>query len=104
MRHCKSANEVHNTNQCCITSQWAFNLSWVVNILLFAVKLWAYLASNSKAVLVRPPTAVEQLWNEASACTLHVMASSFGFSTNTLLSLASVLLSAVLFCSILTRA
>lgn len=32
----------------------AFNLSWAVNILLFVVKLYAYLVSNSKAVLVRP--------------------------------------------------
>lgn len=34
-------------------AQLAFNLSWVVNILAFAVKLWAYLTSHSKAVLVR---------------------------------------------------
>jgi hypothetical protein len=32
----------------------AFNLSWAVNILLFVVKLYAYLVSHSKAVLVRP--------------------------------------------------
>lgn len=31
----------------------AFNLSWAVNILLFVVKLYAYLVSHSKAVLVR---------------------------------------------------
>lgn len=34
-----------------VSMKWAFNLSWVVNIMLFAVKLWAYMASNSKAVL-----------------------------------------------------
>ena len=32
----------------------AFNLSWAVNILLFVVKLYAYLVSHSKAVLVNP--------------------------------------------------
>ena len=40
-------------------AQLAFNLSWAVNILLFAVKMWAYAVSGSKAVLVRrsPPDA-----------------------------------------------
>lgn len=45
--------------------QWAFNLSWVVNILLFAVKLWAYLASNSKAVLASLADSLVDLVSQA---------------------------------------
>jgi hypothetical protein len=45
----------------------AFNLSWAVNILLFVVKLYAYLVSHSKAVLVRPLNSVQ---GRRSACNM----------------------------------
>mmetsp|Transcript_1565 Transcript_1565/g.4635 ORF Transcript_1565/g.4635 Transcript_1565/m.4635 type:complete len:426 (+) Transcript_1565:354-1631(+) len=45
--------------------QLAFNLSWVVNILLFAVKLWAYIVSHSKAVLASLADSLVDLVSQA---------------------------------------